>query len=820
MGFSIALTLLLCPACSYHTQVDVAQGRLDSAAPSLGDGHVIGQTFTARRPNLSAIQVRLVVYGGEEVEGPITVHLRASPGDSTDLATASLDLTTYKHNVLLRFDFPPQRNSAGQRYYFALESAAPVSVWYNSWDAYGGGQLHLDGQPRDGDLEFTTYYRDDLAIMAHDLWQMSATWLTGLMAVMLVLLVPGYLLLECLPSPPDDDPLVNLALAVGLSLAVLPVGLQWLSVIGCHLSALFARLLFFVLTLFLLLRWARRGFADLRAWLALRNRRYSLAVGAVLGLTLVVRLLQVRGLVLPPWVDSVHHSLIAQLIVSEGQVPSSYEPFLPIARFYYHFGFHTQIAFTAWLSGLDVPTTILIFGQVLNAANALAVYLFATRLTGRRLAGLVAALVVGLVSWMPAYYVTWGRYTQLAGMALVPAALAQTIDATEMGGERRVVLAAVGLAGLFLTHARVAIFAAIFLGVYWVDSFLRTRRLAVGRVLAISIGAALLSLPWLVRLAETFVIALRASPQSLQGDAIYNRIPWELVWIGPNRELMFLAALGLLAALVRRQHGVVELTVTTGLVALAVNPMALGLPPTNLVNNLSAVIALYLPVSVGVGWLAVVGYDIVGRSLGRRLAQWMLALLLAIAGVTGGWRLIPIVNPVTILATADDLAAMAWIREHTPPEAVFLVNTWHWQLNIYVGSDAGYWIPILTGRRNTMPPAIYPAGDAGYVTKVNALAEAVSRADRLSEAEFRQLVRDAGATHVYVGSRGGALSPAWLIQYTWLRPIYQNGAVWIFEVISDRASFELSPQTGATCLRPVSDARSGACRLAGSYRRG
>ena len=45
---------------------------------------------------------------------------------------------------------------------------------------------------------------------------------------------------------------------------------------------------------------------------------------------------------------------------------------------------------------------LLVLGQILNAGAALSAYLLAVRLTGRRLAGLCAILVTGLVSTMPA----------------------------------------------------------------------------------------------------------------------------------------------------------------------------------------------------------------------------------------------------------------------------------------------------------------------------------------------------------------------------------------------------------------------------------
>ena len=57
------------------------------------------------------------------------------------------------------------------------------------------------------------------------------------------------------------------------------------------------------------------------------------------------------------------------------------------------------------------------------------------------------------------------------------------------------------------------------------------------------------------------------------------------------------------------------------------------------------------------------------------------------------------------MVTKPDRQAMTWIREHTPAQAKFLVEGFR----IYggrsvVGSDAGWWIPLLADRANTMPP--------------------------------------------------------------------------------------------------------------------
>ena len=61
-----------------------------------------------------------------------------------------------------------------------------------------------------------------------------------------------------------------------------------------------------------------------------------------------------------------------------------------------------------WLSGYGLIDATLFLGQVLNALAALAAYALAWGLTGRRNAGLAAAFVVGLVSFFPGYFVTWG----------------------------------------------------------------------------------------------------------------------------------------------------------------------------------------------------------------------------------------------------------------------------------------------------------------------------------------------------------------------------------------------------------------------------
>ena len=74
--------------------------------------------------------------------------------------------------------------------------------------------------------------------------------------------------------------------------------------------------------------------------------------------SLVVRLIMVRDLATPAWVDSVHHALITRLILTNGAYPSTYLPYLDISPTVYHPGFHSIAASFVWLTNLDLPQIV------------------------------------------------------------------------------------------------------------------------------------------------------------------------------------------------------------------------------------------------------------------------------------------------------------------------------------------------------------------------------------------------------------------------------------------------------------------------------
>ncbi len=758
----------------------------------------------------------MVVYSDEGSSPPtprtLTFHLRSNPQAEADLASLTVDASNLEHNDPIRFSFPPQPDSEGKTYYVFLEApqGSETTVWCSTFDAYGEGTMYLSGQPGDGDLRFKTYYDYNLASMARDVWRglLSEGWL--ILPLLAVFALPGYLLHSLLSSEPESDPLEHLALVVGLSLALAPLALLVLSVLGVVLNATRVLIAVAALGVAALWRLASTDFRDLKRWLHSPNRPAVSAFLFIFVVSLLVRLLQIRNLVVPAWVDSVHHTLITQLIVSQGGAPQSYEPLLPIGEFVYHFGFHSLIAAFHWLTGLEITRAMLVVGQVLNALMVLSAYLLVKRLTRRRLAGLFGALIVGVISTMPAYYVSWGRYTQLAGLALLPAAIALTMRALGQSDSNlqsgvlwsraaNLLLAAISVAGLALTHYRVLIFYGCFLLAYLLRETVgtyrthRAQRSAVlrywSRAAMMCLLAALLTLPWFINLARA-LLPLATLPARMRGAPSYNVVPYDLIFIGHNRGLMALSIGGLLWGLYKRERAVILTVLWVALVVVIANPTILGFPSTWLVNNASLAISLFVPLAILAGYfLAAVCCPMSARA---GVWRWMLAAIIVLVALWGAWKMLSIVNPDTVLATRDDVAAMDWIRSHVPPDAKFLINVRHWQGGTYVGTDGGYWIPLLTGRDTILPPAIYIYGSAEYVAGINDLAEEVAAMGAFDEAaedfpRTRQLLYDSGVTHVYIGARGGEMAAGILgssqvARSSFYRPIYSNGAVWVFEI--------------------------------------
>jgi len=653
------------------------------------------------------------------------------------------------------------------------------------------------------------------------------TWGTAAaaLAAPLVFLLPGWALLSLLLPPERLDRRPDAAswpiLAAGLTLALAPVGLLFLYLVGLKVGtggALAALALSASVILW------RRG----PVWWTRRPQPFSgrnlltwldpplLALLAVTALVFGVRLWVVRGINVGFWGDSYQHTLITQLILDNGGLFQSWQPYAPLTTFTYHFGLHGDVAFfqwaTGWLTGNPTPRTVVLAGQFLNGLAALALYPLAVRLCrGNRWAGVLAVLVAGLLTPMPMFYVNWGRYTQLAGQIILPVALWLTLEALEADrwDPRRLGLAVLAVAGLALTHYLVLAFYVMFWPFYlivWSLSHRSQPRLALTawlRLAVVGLGAVLLVVPWVVLLLKGLLPRILGG--YLQGTPAEDFLREEtrfypLIQFLPYY-IAILAAVGGLWALIRR-HQVSLVFLWVGSLLLLANPHRFGLPGRGVVNNFTVELALYIPAAILCAYLLVTTASFLPPLPSRlhlsssRLHPSSLAALAAVPILAiGTWAGVQqrkgVIDFDYQLVTPADEQALAWISENTPPDATFLVNSFFaYGGSLIAGSDAGWWLPLLAGRSSTQPPLNYgsEAGpDPGYGQRVNDLALRLEQSNLADAATVRYL-REQGVSYVFIGEKGGDLLDAALLQGSpyyraVLDPAAGAAGPWVFEII-------------------------------------
>lgn len=625
-------------------------------------------------------------------------------------------------------------------------------------------------------------------------------------AGVMLLLLPG-IAWQSLFKSPNRDFFEFLAQAAGLSISLFSLGALYTHLFGLkfnHASVLTFLLICVVVVVYSSwrsvrnrsgdkkgqLNWKKVNFRKLIEPLKQSNTLIMIGLGLIFLLVLGWRFIQMRGVLLPAWVDSVHHVLIIRVILENCALPSTLEPYLPVP-FYYHFAFHWVTALYSFLTHLPPAQATLIFGQILNAAIALSVYRLGRGLwRDWRRAGL-AAILVGFVSQMPAYYLTWGRYPLLTGMLILPLAIAEALETVKRGFSLSSFLAlALLTSGLLLSHYYAALSFGIFLVVLvfteMIDHIRAWKSTLVRHVLPVIVAGGfgfILALPWLLRMwrfTQTFTAigTLLPTVDAVERAYFPNYLPYLWKLLGPvhNHLLLFLAIPGLVMAIWRkwtRPFGIWALILT--LLSL---PWMIQIAPFRPDH---AAIVLFLPVSLFVSDLFVSLTDWIGR--GRFASYKVIAILLPLlALITWGlWQTRSVVNASTILVDKADVKALEWIQNSTPPDANFLINVSPWQAGILRGVDGGWWITPLTGRSTFLPPALYPLGPQKYVDQINQLAGRVSQLTGCT-AELRNIIETAGVTYVYIHDGKGNLTSESLINCPGMIELYNQQGVHIYRV--------------------------------------
>lgn len=671
-------------------------------------------------------------------------------------------------------------------------------------------------------------------------------WFVGppgrfLVVLLLLLFGPGYLLEQALlPGRTFSEPLLRLSLWLGLSLSSVAVLYGWATALGLPLTTPVLSLLALACGVgVIVLTWQHPSpsapappapSAPPRSQpLFLRCMGYGMwgVLLALFALTLWIRFAQIQDIVLPAWVDPVHHALMIRVATEQGQAPLSLRPYLPVDHLPYHWGYHVFTAVVVQLSGLPIPQVMLWEGQIFNALHMLTCAALAFAIWRSPLAAVVAGLIVGVVSIMPSYYVSWGRYTHLTGLLLLPP-LAIVWQAWLLGESRRWLPAlALLLAGLSIIHILILILAIVLLVVmgllYALDRPWRVWLSRMSYGLASGLLAIVLAAPWMWVLIRRVVVPIAQAPGELVSGGDYIQIHEHLLWAGENRLLIALALAATLWGLWRRKRaalvffgwaGLLFLLANpwtinyacaaiglplflwgvrsrrfdasgAGLVLLLLNPAVVTFPYYGHITNDVVAISLFVPLSVLIGGgahLLMSRLNLLQSLLWRWATRAGFAVALGAVALWGASHLVNIINPATILATPADAAAIEWVRENTPPDARFLINTTSWYPAADRGIDGGYWLMPLTGRWTSTPPSLFSHGPPDYVDEMQQLSRQVMSYQQGLEPQLDRIIQQHNISHIYLGQNQGALTTEAFAQRPAYEKVYEHKGVTIFAV--------------------------------------
>jgi hypothetical protein len=311
-------------------------------------------------------------------------------------------------------------------------------------------------------------------------------------------------------------------------------------------------------------------------------------------------------------------------------------------------------------------------------------------------------------------------------------------------------------------------------------------------------GALAIVLPWFVRtfggkIVEIVAHQLTTAPARLSTFSVqYNAIGNLSTYMAPL--VWLLLAVAVAVGLWQRRRGAAIVSLWWFLLFLVTNPQALRLPGSGVITNFALFIAIYIPAGILIGDLVGWAVDWIGP---RVWVHVLLVSVLAAGGLAGAYRRAEDVRiEQHALALQPDVEAMAWIRANTPQDARFLVNSFFaYGGSVIVGSDGGWWMPLLAGRVNTVPPLNYSAEQGPWpeyrlwVNELTAMIQERGVADPITIGELRKR----GITHVYIGQQQGrvnyggphVLSPNTLRDSPSYRPVYHQDKVWVFELVDE-----------------------------------
>lgn len=633
----------------------------------------------------------------------------------------------------------------------------------------------------------------------------SFSGLLSIAVLFMIFLIPGWAMLSISGYWRQWKGLQRWIVAIGLGISFYPALFYILRAVlpFVRLGPLSMGTLLLVLALLAI--WRLR-----KHWQTLLSfEKYEWIAIAIFGMTLFTRIWIVRDHPYPAWSDSLHHAILTKMTAELGQLPTSMEPYFPVPLEQYHLGLYAITAVVSWLARVPAHTALLWTAQVLNAMCVLGIYLVLDRKAGR-IGAIVGAVVVGLLSHQPAFYVNWGRFTQLASQTVMLIAWIVTWDCIASWRKGESILragawwpmatAALLNSAIFLLHFRVAAFylPLLLISVVWElwQAFRnRNSTSVILRTGVIGIIALLLVLPALLGAAGFYFhkhVEIANTEETSEQEEIIQEttsLYYEFSFssvpeLAARTWLLIIAFIAAVFGVIKRNKLIFASLLWTVVLCLIGSTYLLGIPALNITNMGAILIMLYQPIGLIVGAAAEAGLEILDKYGGRDKAIKVLIPTLFAFGYVFSHIRGSDIEPFRYFVTPEDVAAMDWINANTPSDALFAVNTFFWLPMAPHGTDAGYWIPYFTGRETTAGVMLLSLAEPPYQPEIVKESKSVEKLENgllgLDELD------NEGVDYIFIGREGDFSGPGLnaelLLASPYLKLVYQGNGVYIFKI--------------------------------------
>ncbi|MFX1519950.1 MAG: hypothetical protein ACFFCD_08515 [Promethearchaeota archaeon] len=546
-------------------------------------------------------------------------------------------------------------------------------------------------------------------------------------------------------------------------------------------------------------------------------RRYSFEIlfSTVIILITVSRLIPLVNLYVPPGDDPKFHALITLLIVENNGIPSTWQPYID-SSLSYMVGFHAICAYFVYLFFTPAHTSVMITTNIYSSLITISTYYFVKRVYKNRRIALSAAFVLGMLTFMPIHFFSWGGNSAILGYYLALTAIGFLYDKfvqQENFDIKYIFIGALLTMGAFYAHYLSSLLLLVFILLPLLYKTFQRRKL--WNFLAVFTTCCLgflLTLPLSIR---AFSVANNPLKQQFLNQIYipywWNRalfvkieyftsfeglaIIWKNAsWIFGDTTILFFGVglIYILAKSALKQIQKEHWYVLVWLVILGIFSMNdpegsffIQFPFWyNFIPDRTFYTATF-PISCIAGYGLYRLISDIPRikplvSLRRRELPWILSFIIIIIVITPQivWNVDHAIRFRNFSAvSAEDYSAMIWIQENTDENAIFYAGD-------FFGADAGQWIPVLAHRKVISP---YTNHFEEYVTiefwnDMQSLNAALL-SDPSTQKAIKLLVKY-GVDYIYIGAKiihdRPQLSP-YLFHEPYYAMVYQEDNVWIFK---------------------------------------